>query len=72
MKGKCKGRIEPIDRQDAYITKTPKAVAEICTDHCPYPTPKCGSLGCDYYLSERKRLMREHIVKARKNANLNA
>ena len=65
MKGSCKGKVKPIDNQEAYVTKTPKAIAEICTDTCPYPTPRCGVNGCDYFRAERQRLVNEGKIKVR-------
>lgn len=66
MKGKCQGKVKPIDRQDAYITKTPREIARICTDRCPYPPNKCGANGCDFFKAERDRLIAEKVIKARK------
>lgn len=65
MKGECTGKVKPIDNQEAYVTKTPKAIVEICTDHCPYPTPRCGVNGCGYFRAERQRLVNEGKIKVR-------
>ena len=55
MRAKRKRKIEVAERKDAYITKTPKAVADICTQ-CPYPTDICGADGCDYYKERKAQL----------------
>lgn len=65
MKGKCQGKVKPIDGQDAYITNTPKAIALICTDRCPYPPNKCNGNGCDFFKAERQRLVNEGKIKVR-------
>ena len=51
-------------KQDAYITKTPKAIAQICTERCPYPTAQCGANGCDFFKAEKARLILERKKKA--------
>lgn len=66
MKGKCLGKVKPLEREDAYYTKTPQAIARICTERCPYDVPKCGAKGCDFFKSEKERLISKNVVKGRK------
>ena len=65
MKGSCKGKVKPIDYQEAYVTKTPPELAQICTDRCPYPAPRCKANGCEYFRAERQRLVNEGKIKVR-------
>lgn len=46
------------NKRNPFITHTPQEEIEIC-EKCPYPKPKCGANGCDYFISKKKRLAEE-------------
>lgn len=46
------------NKKNPFITFTPQEEIDIC-EHCPYPRPKCRDKGCDYFISEKRRIAQE-------------